>query len=220
MPIKGDALLYLLDSDAARKLAQYDLVNELIAALNCQKVHLAVLPQLKYQLGLTVADQSKALKLLGNQQSLMAAKDLIAHAAEVDITPDAANPILQLNRPNLDSGEKTLLAALVSQPDDKLVSGDKKALVAISKINDIPILKGVWLRILCLEEAMHLIVRNHAFEDISLKIRARPDVDTAVSIIFGKSAANNYDNVIEGLNSFLRSLHKDTDGNYLPDLAG
>lgn len=206
-------MLYLLDSDVAKKLAQYNLIAELIHGLGCKESDLAVLPQLKYQLGLHLADQSKAIKKLGTPQAVSVAMQLVTNATEVVITSDIANPILSLNHPNLDSGEKTLLAALATQEADKLISGDKRAIVAISKIDDLPI-KNLWARILSLEEAMFIIITSNQFSDISDKVRSQTGVDTSISIVFGKSTKNNLENVKEGLLSFIKSLSTDTQGLY------
>ncbi|QEY17553.1 hypothetical protein D0C16_17120 [Cellvibrio sp. KY-GH-1] len=206
-------MLYLLDSDVAKKLVQYNLIAELIHGLGCKESDLAILPQLKYQLGLHLVDKSKALRKLGTSQAVSAAVRLVTNATEVVITSNAANPILSLNHPNLDSGEKTLLAALATQVDDKLISGDKRALVAISKIGDLPI-ENLWARILSLEEAIFIIAISNTFKNISDKICSQPSVDTAISIVFGKSTKNDFESVKEGLISFMQSLRVDTQGCY------
>lgn len=206
-------MFYLLDSDVARKLVQYDLIAELICGLKCKETDLAVLPQLKYQLGLNLADTSKAMQKLGTLQAVAAAIRLVTHAAEVTITADAANPILNLNYPDLDSGEKTLLAALAARSNDELITGDKRALIAISKINTLPI-KNLWARILSLEEAIFIIITSNKFDDISNKIYNLPNVDKAINLIFGKSVKNDFETVKEGLMSFIKSLNNDTRGLY------
>lgn len=99
--------LYLLDSDAAKKLCQYQLLYELTVALGCSLGDFAVLPQLRFQLKLDKDD--KALAKLGTQAAVDLARDLVASASSVEIEADAANPLLQLNRPDIDSGEATLL---------------------------------------------------------------------------------------------------------------
>jgi len=205
-------LIYLLDSDVAKKLAQFDLINELTSSLNCQLAQLAILPQLKYQLCLH--SQEKALKKLGTKSAVAAINLLILHAREIEIGLDAANPILNLDAPDLDSGEKTLLAALASDEQSSMLTGDKRALIAISKITEPPIIIQLWPRILSLEECIFYIVRSHDFILISKKIRTNPNADNGISMIFGRSEASDYDSVIEGLTSFMSNLHRDTSSLY------
>lgn len=205
--------LFLLDSDAAKKMCQYHLLYELAAALGCGLEHFGVLPQLKFQLKLTKDD--KALAKLGTEEAVSLARKLVAAAIEVEVAAESANPLLELNRPDIDSGEATLFAALHSHGDAALVSGDKRAYIALSKIDDVPVVDDLWVRLICLEEALHIIVQSAEFQVVSNKVRARPDVDMAVRLSFGSAAASPKEMVVEALRSYMRSLVADTGGKYL-----
>lgn len=204
--------MYLLDSDAAKKICQYRLLNELAAALGCALSDFAVLPQLKYQLKLANAD--KARDKLGSQEAVDMARQLVEAASEVVVLADSANPLLELNRPDIDSGEATLFAALHGDDDSSLVSGDKRAFVALSKVDDIPVVDALWARLICLEEALLLILQHAEFQQVSEKVRSVPVVDMAISIAFGRVHANPIDDVLNGLNSYLLDLQANTSGKY------
>ncbi|MFP3925900.1 hypothetical protein [Pseudomonas sp. W5-36] len=204
--------MYLLDSDAAKKICQYHLLHELAGALNCALCDFAVLPQLKFQLKLTKDD--KALAKLGTQEAVDLARQLVAAACEVQVVAQSANPLLLLNRPDIDSGEATLFAALYGN-EAELLSGDKRAYVALSKVDDVPTVDALWAHLICLEEAMWLVLKHIDFQHVSDKVRARPDVDMAISISFGRTAANPLETVNEALWGYLRSLRTDTGGKYL-----
>lgn len=205
--------MYLLDSDAAKKICQYHLLHELAGALNCAMGDFAVLPQLKFQLKLS--KDEKALAKLGTEEAVALARQLVAAASEVEIVAEAANPLLQLNRPDIDSGEATLFAALHGNEESELLSGDKRAYVALSRVDGMAVVDALWSRLICLEEAVYLIVRNTDFQLISDKIRARPEVDMAVSISFGRVIANPPETVIEALQGYMHSLVGDTGGKYI-----
>lgn len=205
--------MYLLDSDAAKKICQYRLLHELAAALGCALSDFAVLPQLKFQLKLANAD--KAHEKLGSQEAADMARQLVAAASEVVVLVDVANPLLQLDRPDIDSGEATLFAALHGDNDSSLVSGDKRAFVALSKVNDVPVVDALWARLICLEEALFLILQHANFQQVSEKVRSVPTVDTAISIAFGRMDANPIEGVLNGLNSYLQDLQAKTSGKYL-----
>ncbi|MBU3057232.1 MULTISPECIES: hypothetical protein [Pseudomonas] len=204
--------MYLLDSDAAKKICQYHLLHELAGALRCGLESFAVLPQLKFQLRL--ANDGKALAKLGTVEAVDLARQLVGAATEVEILAESANPLLQLSRPDIDSGEVTLFAALHGN-DAELLSSDKRAYVALSKVEGVPETEDLWARLLCLEEALYLILRSTDFQLVSDKIRAKPSVDTAVSIAFGRAAANAPEAVFEALLSYMRALVEDTGGRYI-----
>ncbi len=205
--------MYLLDSDAARKLCQYQLIHELIRALDCRLTDLAVLPQLPFQLRLN--NPPAALKKLGSEDAVVLAKELIRHASIVEVRVEQSNYFLDIERPDIDSGEAVLFAAMYQSPSDYMVSGDKRAFVALSKIDDHAAAAGIWARLICLEEAIMLILEHEHFDDVSAKVRARNDVDKALSMAFGYSQAADHSSVKEALNSFVGNLQHETDGRWV-----
>ncbi|KTT39839.1 hypothetical protein RSA46_05585 [Pseudomonas oryzihabitans] len=202
--------MYLLDSDAARKLCQYLLLDEFAASLGCGFQEFAVLPQLKFQLA--TQNESKALKKLGSSEAVLLAQTLVAAAVEIDLSPDAANTLLQISRPDIDSGEAVLFAALSQRDQDMMVSGDKRAYAALSG----SLVEGLWLRLICLEEAVLIILKYYPFELVSGRVRARSDVDISLRIAFGSSSANTQETVIAALESYLGELVRSTGNNYRP----
>lgn len=78
-------------------------------SLDCSFRDFAVLPQLKFQLA--IQHDQKALKKLGSREAVLLAQVLICAAVEINLTPDAANNLLQTDRPDIDSGEAVLFAA-------------------------------------------------------------------------------------------------------------
>ena len=206
--------MYLLDSDAARKLCQYELIEELIVLLGCTIGDVAVLPQLKFQLRL--ANDVKALEKLGTANAVDLAKRLIASAQEVEVSATSANPLLELNRPDIDTGEAILFAALSERSDSSLVSGDKRAFVALSKVNGVPMIDGLWARMLCLEEALLWLARDGDFPTVSERVRNRLDVDTSIEISFGRSTPAAQQTVIDALQSYIDHLKQQTSGKYAP----
>ncbi|WP_417500148.1 hypothetical protein [Methylophaga sp.] len=205
--------MYLLDSDAAKKVCQYQLLDELSQALDSPLNEFAVLPQLKFQLRLN--NDIKSLEKLGSPEAVRLANLLVEQAAEVEIVAETANPILELNRPDIDSGEAILFAALYGSDNDSMLSGDKRAFVALSKINEIPKVEALWARVICLEEAIYLILKTADFEKVSDKVRERPDVDISLSIAFGRSKVNTLHEVSEALLSNMKHLNAETSGKYI-----
>lgn len=202
--------MYLLDSDAARCLCQYELLHELADALGCSLLDFAVLPQLRFQLRL---GKPNAMDKLGSAEAIELAELLVAQASEVTVSANSANALLLSNRPDIDAGELILFAALCDDAASTLVTGDKRALVALSAVAD-PALETLWARLICLEEAIALIIKHVGFEAVSQKIRARPDVNVALSIAFGRSTAAPSPSVLEGLASYVSDVMQSTQGKY------
>lgn len=209
--------MYFLDSDAAKKICQYHLLHELAGALKCTLSDFVVLPQLRFQLKLV--DDQKALSKLETAEAVELARLLVSAASEAVITINAANPILQLGRPDIDTGEAVLFAALSADEQSKLVSGDKRAFIALSKVDSLPVVDALWPRLICFEEAIYLILHHSDFDMVSAKIRARPDVDAAMGISFGRSIASPKISVIDALKSYMNDLSRNTKGKYQAPLA-
>ena len=156
--------LVLLDSDAARKICQYQLLFRLTRALQCSLQNFAVLPQLRFELRL--ADREAAIKKLGSEEALVQAMDLVQHAKTVEVQIEYSNRLLVLDRPDIDSGEAVLFAALVQHNHAQMISGDKRAFIALSKIDGEPLLDMLWVRFICLEEALLMILHSEDFDKV------------------------------------------------------
>ena len=206
--------MLLLDSDAARKLCQFDLIEFLLTSIQFKATDLGVLPQLKFQLHLN--DEKKAEKKLGSRHAFENAKNLASSAFEVEVSADSANPILELDRPDLETGELTLFAALSETEESHLLSGDKRAYIALSKVDQLDEIHELWPRFLCLEEAILIIIAHHDFDAISERVRSDPDVDTAVALTFGVSAPSSKENVEGALTSYVNHLQQQTAGRFIP----
>lgn len=205
---------YLLDSDAAKKLCQYSLIQELADTLGIALSEFTILPQLKFQLYAT--KPAKALKKLGSADAVAQLHLLLDQATEVEIGLDGAALIPWLDRPDIDSGEQLLFAVLIEQPDTQLLTGDKRALTSFAKIENPPPTPLLWPRILCFEDALLLLVTLGPFDIVSQNIRMHLEVDTATSIVFGLHTAHAKESVIAGLASYVRSIKNETGGAYIP----
>lgn len=204
---------YLIDSDVARCMCTYELIEDLATALGVGLQDFFILSQLQYQLKL--ADPAKARKKLGSSEGVQQAKRLVEKASEVMVMTESANYVLLDGTPDIDGGELALFAALCDNPDTGLVTGDKRALVALCKVTGPIESKITWAQILCLEEAVARLVAHFGLDHVSRKVRAHPGANTALDMIFGKSQAAEPEGVKEGFKSYLNDLLKQTQGKYI-----
>ena len=207
--------MYFLDSDVVKKTAQYDLFNELISSYESEPHHFSVLPELKFQLHL--AHKEKSVKKLGSENAFIALSTFLDSANEIElILTDAANEILAIDQSNLDIGEQVLLAAVSSTDEGKMISGDKRAFISISKINYLQSIDSLWPYLICFEnELQKIILSQKPFEPISEKIRNRPDADNSIMIAFGVSSPTDIASVMQALESYINDLISKTSGKYL-----
>lgn len=204
---------WLLDSDAATCLCKYGLIDDLARALNVPLTAVCVLPQLRYQLHL--ANKPKALKKLGSEFAFEQACYLVETAQEVSVLVSSANQALLAATPDIDGGELALFAALLDSDRSGLVTGDKRALIALASL-DGDSAEVLWARLLCLEDAIALLVQRLGHAYVSDKVRPRPDANVALSIAFGRINVSSASSTSEGINSYLRDLHLNTGGRYIP----
>jgi hypothetical protein len=209
---------YLLDSDAAKCMCQYGLMRDLATALSIDLADFCILPQLRYQLHLN--SPAKALNKLGTAEAVQQAQLLVSSATEVVVLAESANYLLLQGTPDIDGGELALFAALGDRPDAGLITGDKRSLIALCRVEGLGA-NFSWTRILCTEEAIRRLIHQFGWQHVASKIRARPEVNTGLSLIFGRTAPANEQTIHEGLASHLQALAADTDGKYVvPALAG
>jgi hypothetical protein len=204
---------YLIDSDVARCMCCYELIEDLATALGVGLEDFFVLSQLKYQLHL--ANPDKALKKLGSEEAVAQANRLVEEASEVVVMADSANYLLLEGTPDIDGGELALFAALCENPSTGLVTGDKRALIALCKVTGSMEGKFTWAQILCLEEAMALLVAHFGLAHVSDKVRRRAGANIAIELIFGKSQPAELADVNEGFKSYLTHLVSETQGKYV-----
>jgi hypothetical protein len=203
---------YLLDSDAAKCMCQYGLMQDLATALSVSLSDFYILSQLRYQLHLNTP--TKALKKLGTAEAVQQAQLLISSAAEVIVLTESANYLLLQGTPDIDGGELALFAALCDQPSSGLITGDKRSLIALCKVDGLG--TGFsWARIMCTEAAIRRLVQHFGWQYVSGKIRARPDVNTGLSLIFGRSSPATEQAIHDGLASYLKALTTETNGKYV-----
>ncbi|MFC4761747.1 hypothetical protein [Dyella koreensis] len=203
---------YLLDSDAAKCMCQYGLMQDLATALSVTLSDFYILSQLRYQLRL--GTPTKALEKLGTAEAVQQAQLLVSSAAEVVVLTESANYLLLQGTPDIDGGELALFAALCDQPNSGLITGDKRSLVALCKVEGLGATLS-WAHIMCTEETIRRLIKHFGWQYISDRIRAQPDVNIGLSLIFGRSSPASEQAIHEGLDSHINALAIDTGGKYI-----
>jgi hypothetical protein len=196
----------LLDNDIVLKTACYSLAEELLASVTTGDTPPAVLGVGKY----VVRGRLQRDQRVNDIERALAAFARIIDAATL-LEPDeneltmAADLEAEANRRDLDldGGESQLLAILANRSCRLLVTGDKRAIIAIAAVA--PTIAE--RRIGCLEQVMVQLIGGAGVEVVRERVCAEPDVDRAVTICFGCSrAAVDLEEVLAGLSSYIRYL--------------
>lgn len=109
----------------------------------------------------------------------------------------------------LDAGEVELVAACVATPGAYLASGDKRAMEALAQpeLADVALLLAG--RIICLEQALVMLVESYPASSVISAIAPRREIDTAIRCVVGAAGCSE-DNFREGLGSYIADLRKKT----------
>ena len=107
----------------------------------------------------------------------------------------------------LDSGESQLCAIMVSRAIDVLVTGDKRAILALAGLLTIDErLTGMRNAVVCLEQAVLRALPSGAAAEICAAVCREPDVDKSLAICFSCASGGSVDHAREGLLSYVEAL--------------
>ncbi len=197
----------LFDNDALLKLARYGLLDEAIALFGCTSADVSVLATAKYYLLPArnrlrfCEDEESAAKL---ESFLGASKRLDAQAAD----PDLLDSLTIIE--NIDAGEALLLAVGATNRDTLVITGDKRSLAALCSHDSVVHVSSALAGRVVSMEVLFLYLIEHHFTHIQECVRSKPDVDTALRMVFGISVDADLDSVREGLTSYIKHLQNMT----------
>lgn len=205
--------LVLWDNDIAFKMACYQLVETAVALGTREDSPPAMLTVGQYVIRkkldghARVRDSSASqaafgwlLQAIGFVEPI---EDELALASEIESEATRAGL-------DLDSGESQLLAILHSRGCTSLVTGDKRAVIAMAVVAQ----EMAERRVQCLEQLIAQIVVVTGVADTRAKVCKEPLVDRAISACFGcASVEPPHDNdVYDGLRSYIDHLRDKAPG--------
>lgn len=109
-----------------------------------------------------------------------------------------------------DTGEAQLLAMLLHRSCPAIVTGDKRAVVAMSKLADVQVhAPGM---VICLEQLLAQVVSGHPIEALRTLICSEPNADTATSMCFACATIDatelDREDVTSALQSYVADLRR------------
>ena len=206
-------MIALIDNDIILKLAKWNLLAELVRLLGGDLCKIYHLPTCFYSL-CEPRRPMKALKRCGDEATIFRIKTFCEQSREIP-SPKKLDWLERLNAiPNIDVGEVLIFSIGIEEQSAITYIGDKRALVALAGApalrEAIEILGG---RIKCLEQIVAEMIICHGMVEVVEKVRARPETDMSLKIVFGSvQDGRRQVEILDGLRSYYNDLNKSTGG--------
>ncbi|MGE6323214.1 hypothetical protein ACQKEF_23645 [Pseudomonas oryzihabitans] len=198
--------IILVDNDVLLKLARYDLLDAYrdLVASEFRNYQFYVLSTAKFKL----MPRNDRLKYCGNGVVADRLEYFIASASVVNEALVDLDILEVLNAiPGIDTGEALLISAVIRSESAFLMSGDKKAVAALSHDDVLPYTAALDCKIYIMEEVVRGLISLN-FKVVQISIRSSPSVDSAMSNVFGRAHPTDQDGVKAGLASYIQHAQR------------
>lgn len=198
----------LVDNDVIYKGCSYGLIVDLLGSMALSLNDAGVLASVRYVI-------LPRLRKLFNQNGAAELFDsLLEQVIEIEPTKDEQlfaaelEYQAQVRQIALDSGESLLISVLISRQVPVLLTGDKKAVIALEQLLDEdPRLNPIIGKVLCLEQLLLSLLKDGDYIEVQNAICAASAADKAISICFGcVSGGATKDSCLQGLDSYVGNL--------------
>ena len=196
-----------IDNDVLIKLACYDVLKDLSTVMGKRFYVLGAAQYVARQRLLSDGRTPEAASALGELDAFLCLAAILEPTpAELTLAIEMETTAARLGV-ELDSGESLLAAALLVGDLDFLLTGDKRAIMALEMIattnNSIDSLNG---RTFCLEQLMITLVHAKGMQHIRTQVCKAPRADRAISICFSCSSPSHISVTDVGLRSYVDAL--------------
>lgn len=205
-------MMALVDNDVLLKGACYRLLNHPITA-DCGVNGIGYLAAARFVLSKRINRarlRGNAAEAEAELMSFLAEHVPIETTAEEQTLAATLEAMAQEIPVNLDSGESQLLAVLAVRMLPALITGDKRAIIAIERLRDATTaLAQVSGKVSCLEQLVRRAVMKNDPAAIQEAICKEPDVDRALTICFScLSSERSVEFVVQALDSYISDLRQ------------
>ena len=200
-----------LDNDVVLKMCIYMFAEELILATTLNSLPPALLGVAKF----TLRARVRRSKSIGNQEAVRSTLEVALAAArlvepteeEIELAAELEQRAAGLGQ-EFDTGESQLVAMLLKRESPLLITGDKRAIRALSHIAPVELN----CRLACFEQLIATVILKFGHERLRTHVCAEPATDRAITASFAcYSPTSTIQNVVEGLLSYVNDIRKDAD---------
>ena len=210
-------MMVIIDNDVVKKLAKWDLLDELVQLLGGNMDYIYLLPSCYYALCYP-EKPSKGIRRCGDQATIDRIKAFCKNS-KVLPKPTQDEWLTELIKiPGIDPGEVLIFITGYEKPKSLTYIGDKRSLIALTGAAIVKTIHDSLLgRIKCLEQTMAELICCHGLSRILEKVRRRKDADIVIAIVFGSDPdPRSLQEIWEGLLSYYNTLYHDTAGLLAP----
>lgn len=205
-------MIALVDNDVLLKGACYRLLNHPITT-DCGGSGIGYLAAARFVLSKRIRRARlhfNAAEAEAQLVSFLAKHQAIETTIEEQTLAAALEAMAQEIPVNLDTGESQLLAVLAVRTLPALITGDKRAIIAIERLLDVTTaLAQVTGNVTCVEQLVRRAVIKGDPSAIQEAICKEPEVDRALSICFSCfSPERTVNTVVQALDSYISDLRQ------------
>lgn len=202
-----------MDNDVLQKTTVYGLFNSILKTSLVRHEVYGVLGTAKYVV-------SKKLKkhppLRGLDAVLVDFNAALQNLREFEPTPEEVEGAAYLEYQaqclnlELDTGESILCAVLLARQLNHILTGDKRAIVAVEALTSAHhISNDIALKLICLEQLFLWLVNDHYVHDVRVAVCSERVVDRVLTSCFSCYSPEVPDeSCVEGLNSYIVDLRQ------------
>lgn len=192
----------VVDVDAVAKLAHWQLLQELPSLASAPWAQIGTLPSVQFRARKAVSTPGG--NVFRNTQAAQSTLEVLPLMRALPLADDAHLAPFQ-GVPDIDAGEAVLLAILMTHPEERLLTGDKRALRGLSRM-PLAVRSHFAGRIMVVEEVVLSALQAHGVEWLRARICPHREVDLAISIALGSRCDAPLAAVDEGLRSYVNEM--------------
>lgn len=199
-----------LDADIVLKLCAYEAADELIQVSSIGEVTPAILAVSAFSLQSRIARSrnilNRDLVVCILRRTLQTLRRLEPNDDEIAVAADLEQRAIELGL-ELDTGESQIFAILMGRSAVSFITGDKRAVRALSVLAN-----GVAnCRVACLEQLLASVILIADIGRLRSRICSQRAVDRAVTASFACSSESaSADLIMQGLRSYIADLRRDS----------
>jgi len=202
-------VIVLADNDIVLKLAACDLFGEFFTAFATTRSTVQILPTARNVL------TSKRFQKRLDEAARLRLAEFLANAPEINVVPSLERREALAEQPRIDDGEAFLFASCPLLTDSVLVTGDKRALIALveagtSDATCAEVCAELAGRVYCFEQVIERILSAVGFDAIRERLVAARECDSGLALWLGSTLDATAERFDEGLQSFLNRARTET----------
>lgn len=205
-------MIFLTDNDIILKLAQCDLLDDALIALNAKHGDVYVSANAKYKF--KVKDPTRGAQRYGAETHAR----LISFFNAVKVV-NWNGPNEELQKLNsvigIDTGEAILFSATATVDSFQLLTGDKRSLQALhGAVECKAVADRLSNSVLCLEQVILRLMSSKGFDYVKGKVVPTLSINPDIALLaaFGSGMDSTEANVVDTLNGYIADLQKISGG--------